>query len=180
MNYYTSTCKCGCDGQIEVKRHHKWRGIPLYISGHNTKNKKRNLKHGGKGTRLYNIHHGIKLRILNKNNKDYKNYGGRGITICNEWLEFIPFRDWSLSNGYSENLVIDRKENDLGYSPENCQWITIKENSRKTRKVKLILEIANEIRELYKTGKYTQQELAEKYDVSQSLIWFTINNKRWV
>ena len=138
-----------------------------------------NYKHGGKGTRLYNIWNNMKQRILNPNNKDYKNYGGRDITICNEWLEFIPFRDWSLSNGYADNLEIDRIDNNLGYSPENCQWITQKENMRKQPQVKLTQEIANEIRYLYNTNKHTQSKLAKKYNVTRQLINSIINNKSW-
>ena len=138
-----------------------------------------NYKHGGKGTRLYNIWNNMKQRILNPKNKDYKNYGGRGITICYEWLEFIPFRDWAMNNGYADNLEIDRINNNLGYSPENCQWITQKENMRKQSQVKLTQEIANEIRYLYNTNKYTQPKLAKKYNVTRQLINSIINNKSW-
>lgn len=136
--------------------------------------------HGGFGTRLYRIWAGIKTRILNSNNYAFKDYGGRGITICNEWLNFIPFRDWSLNHGYADNLTIDRKENDGNYEPSNCQWLTRKENNRKRgyNKIKNI-EQANEIRELNATGNYTQQELAEMYGVSREHISSIINNKIW-
>ena len=94
---------------------------------------KNNYKHGGCGTRLYRIWINIKNRCYDLNSKSYKDYGGRGIVVCNEWLEFIPFRDWSLSNGYSDNLEIDRIKNNLGYNPENCQWVTHKENCNNRR-----------------------------------------------
>ncbi len=143
------------------------------------KNSNFNYKHRMKRTRLYNIWHGIKARILNKNNKSYKDYGGRGITICNEWLEFIPFRDWSLSNNYQEGLAIDRKENDLGYCPDNCQWISLKQNSQKKRTTKINLKIADEIRTLYNSGYYTQIALSKKFRVSPQTISLIILYKIW-
>ena len=139
-----------------------------------------NYRHGSKGTRLYNVWALIKQRCLNPKSFNYKYYGGRGITICNEWLEFIPFRDWSLENGYADNLEIDRKENNLGYSPENCHFVTGKENSNNRRPRKLnnknnILEIIS----LWNTEKYTQKELSIKYSISQQMISDIINNKKW-
>jgi hypothetical protein len=59
--------------------------------------------------------------------KDYKNYGNRGIKICEEWNEFVSFRDWALSNGYEDNLTIDRINNDGNYEPSNVKWATAKE-----------------------------------------------------
>lgn len=182
VQYYPNLCVCGCGSQIVIKKWHKWEGIPKYISGHNPKNKP--IKHGGYKTKLYFIWHNMKDRCFNKNHQAYENYGGRGISICPEWTDkengFINFRDWSLNNGYVEGLSIDRKESNQGYNPNNCQWITLKENGRKQRTNKLFLGKANEIRELYKTANYTQQQIAEKYNVSHSLINMIINNKRWL
>lgn len=137
-------------------------------------------KHNGKGSRLYITWRNMKQRILNPNNKGYKDYGGRGITICNEWLEFIPFRDWALSNGYAEGLQINRIINEGNYEPSNCNFVTSAENcqSRRNNKIKN-MEIANEIRELNATGNYTQQELAEMFNVSNVTICNIINNKCW-
>ncbi len=138
-----------------------------------------NYKHGYKGTRLYNIWALIKQRCLNINNKDYSNYGGRGITISNEWLEFIPFRNWALRNGYQYNLTIDRINNEGNYEPNNCQWLSVEENAKKKRNNKLTLEIANEIRTLHNSGYYTQKELAYKFGVCYNNINFIIHNKIW-
>ena len=140
-----------------------------------------NYKHGETNTRLYHIWINIKQRCLNFRTPDYKDYGGRGITICPEWVNgYTKFRDWSLSNGYTENLTIDRIENDGNYEPNNCQWITNEENSKKKRNVKLTLKLANEIRELYKTGNYTQQDLATKYNTAQANISEIVLNKIWL
>lgn len=80
--------------------------------------------HGMSNTRIYRVWRDMKNRCLNPNNAGYVNYGGRGITVCAEWLEFIPFYTWATSNGYTETLFIDRIDNELGYNPENCRFVT--------------------------------------------------------
>lgn len=94
-------------------------------------------KHGGSvggSSRLYRIWGGMKTRCYNPNHRAYAHYGGRGITICVEWLhDFAAFRDWALSNGYREGLSIDRVDNDKGYSPDNCRWITQTEQNKNRR-----------------------------------------------
>jgi len=139
-----------------------------------------NHQHGESDTKLHGVWVSMKQRILNPKVHNYKDYGGRGITICNEWLEFIPFRDWALANGYKEDLQINRILNDGNYKLSNCEFIPQKENcrSRRGQKIKNI-EMANEIRDLDKTGKYEQWELAIKYNVSQPTISLIINNKLW-
>lgn len=96
-----------------------------------------NLKHGdndkGKRARLWRIWRNMKTRCYNVNIRQYKNYGGRGISVCHEWHEYIPFRTWALANGYADNLTIDRIENNGNYCPDNCQFITRSENSKKAR-----------------------------------------------
>lgn len=89
---------------------------------------------GVRNSRLYHIYHGIKQRCYNEKAPGYENYGGRGIRMSDEWLEsYEVFRDWSLENGYKERagLSIDRIDNDGNYCKENCQWITVSENTAK-------------------------------------------------
>ena len=139
---------------------------------------KRNYKHGESYARLHNIWGLMKQRILNPNSKNYKYYGGRGITICPEWTnDYIVFRDWALTNGYKEGLQIHR-ENDGNYEPDSCKWVTRTENLRHTRKT-ITMEIADEIRDLYKTGNFSMQELGNKYSISKQMISYILNNKNW-
>ena len=154
--------------------------IRYKLISESNKDNKYGYKHGGYGTRLYIIWDDMKQRILNPNNPRFKTYGGRGITICDEWLEFIPFRDWSLNNGYGEGLEIDRENTNGNYEPSNCRWTTSEENQRNRRNNKIEnIEQANEIRWLYNTGDHTQQQLAKKYNTDQTNISYIINNKIW-
>ena len=71
----------------------------------------------------------MKQRCLNPKSQSYDSYGGRGILICDEWMDYKPFHRWALSNGYKKGLTIERINNDAGYSPDNCTWIPQAEQS---------------------------------------------------
>ena len=95
--------------------------------------------HGKYKTRLYKIWQGIKRRCYNKRFKHYKNYGDRGIVVCDEWKnDFMAFYNWSMSNGYKDNLTIDRINVNGNYEPNNCRWVTRKVQQNNTRRNVLI------------------------------------------
>lgn len=100
---------------------------------------KNNTKHGMHGTRIYNIWRGMKSRCYYNHNKCYNIYGGRGIIVCDEWLDknigFINFFEWSVRNGYDDSLTIDRIDTNGNYEPSNCRWITMLEQQSNKRNV---------------------------------------------
>lgn len=97
-------------------------------------NSARMSSHGESKTKLYRVWAGINSRCRNPNRRTFKNYGGRGIAVCDEWRRFEAFRNWSIAAGYREGLSIDRIENDKGYEPSNCRWVTQLEQCNNMRK----------------------------------------------
>lgn len=94
--------------------------------------------HGMTNTRLYTIWQHMKARCENPNNKSYKDYGGRGIRVCEEWHDSKAFINWALANGYREDLTIDRIDVNGDYEPSNCKWSTKLEQGRNKRNTRFI------------------------------------------
>lgn len=135
---YYWRCKCDCGNEKEVRTDCLTSGLVKSCGCLKKDQDKINLtkyhKHKLSHTKLWDTYYGMKSRCYDKTDKRYSDYGGRGIEICPEWLEnFENFVSWSLKNGFDDNLQIDRIDNDSGYSPQNCRWISIKENCRNRR-----------------------------------------------
>ncbi len=142
MRYLLVECHCGhqFECQHQASKTQKECRACGYITSANKRIKIRDK-------RIQNIYHNIITRTSNKNNKDYPSYGGRGIFLCDEWKnDSTTFEKWTIDNGYTAGLTIDRKNNDKGYSPENCRWVTplTQANNRKQQISK----------HQFKSGKY--------------------------
>jgi len=139
-------CECECGNLRNVRSYTLRTGRVVSCGCNREKNK---VKHGGFGTRLYSCWMGMKRRCTNNEvwNKKWESYGGRGISIHDEWVDdFVPFKTWALKNGYQDDLTLDRIDVDGNYNPNNCKWSTPKEqqnNRRINRKVTIDKETKN-------------------------------------
>lgn len=119
-------CQCECGKIIETSTH-------SLKSGNSTSCGCSRIKYKKFNERLYRIWAGIKTRCFNEKKKEYRNYGGRGIKICDEWMEYKNFYIWAMTNGYKDNLTIERIDVNGNYEPNNCTWITIQEQQKNKR-----------------------------------------------
>ena len=138
--YLKVHCRCDCGNE---------RTVAIYdLTSNNTSScgcykrdraGERFSTHGESSTRLYAEWADMKTRCYNSNRHQFKDWGGRGITVCAEWInDYFAFRDWALAHGYRDDLTIDRVNNNLGYSPDNCEWIPFAKQMRNQRTNHLI------------------------------------------
>jgi hypothetical protein len=122
-------CKCDCGKEVVRRGDCLQSGITTNCGCKTKPGPKTQNGEKISGTRLYNIWQAMKQRCTNPNSKDYKWYGGKGVSVCMAWLsDFLNFRAWAVSHGYAHNLEIDRIDSNGNYEPGNCRWVTHKEN----------------------------------------------------
>lgn len=156
-------CRCDCGNEISV--------ITGDLKSGNTKScgcykaerlSKLRTTHKKSRTKLYNVWNTMKSRCYNEKAEKYKDYGARGITVCDEWLHnFQAFYEWAMANGYEENLTIDRKDVNGNYEPSNCRWSTTKEQANNKRTNRYIT---------YNGETHTLAEWAEIRGITQSAL----------
>ena len=166
-------CQCDCGNTTQVVHSNLTKGVTQSCGCLQRKLlSERVSKHRKRQTRLYNIYANMKQRCYNQNNKSYRNYGGRGIKICDEWIGqdgFSNFYKWAINHEYNDNLTIDRIDVNDDYKPANCRWATIEQQSNNQRKT-VWIEISGNKKSLkqwtnfmgWKYGTYEARHLKGK------------------
>lgn len=125
-------CKCDCGNETIVRQGNLNSGTTRSCGCLDIdRTKEANTTHGQSHTRIFNIWSKIKERCYNPKRPAYKNYGGKGVVMCDEWRnDFQIFYNWAMTNGYQDDLTIDRINSNGNYEPSNCRWLTLSENVR--------------------------------------------------
>ena len=127
-------CKCDCGNYTSTPSTKTLRNGTCRSCGCIERERPNKQTHGKSNTKLFAVWNAMKQRCYNPNNRSYKNYGGRGITVCQEWKEdFQTFYDWAIANGYKKGLEIDRIDVNGNYEPDNCRWTNSKKNNNNRR-----------------------------------------------
>jgi hypothetical protein len=166
---YKWLCKCDCGNEIITKG--------IYLKKGETRScgclakelqKQRHTTHNRCKEHLYKIWASMKSRCYNPHNKRYLNYGGRGITVCEEWKkDYMSFRKWAYANGYDENAdfmkcTLDRTDTNGNYEPSNCRWVTMKEQANNKTNNRLLT---------YNGETLTASQWADKIGINRDTLW---------
>src|SRR5574344_98131 len=126
-------CKCDCGNEKVISEHNLKRGNTTSCGCYGNLCRTERAKHRLVNKRVYRVWSNMKSRCSNPKATQYKWYGGRGISFASEWSDFTCFYNWAMNNGYSDDLELDRKDNEKDYSPSNCRFVTHKENCNNRR-----------------------------------------------
>lgn len=175
QHYARWKCMCDCGAVLIVRGDSLKNGLTKSCGCYSSDNtSKRNMIHDcnkrGQRTRLYNVWAQMISRCTYSNRWDYKHYGGRGITVCNEWFDFVNFKYWAEHNGYSDTLTLDRINPDGEYSPANCRWSTILEQQNNRR---------NNHRMTYNGETHSMADWARIVDIPYSTLRSRKNSLGW-
>lgn len=167
-------CQCNCGNIVIVYQNHLKSGHTKSCGCLHSR-QDINVKHGCcrrkvPKERVYKIWAGIKNRCLNDNNQAFSRYGGREISICEEWLNFETFKSWALNNGYKDDLTINRIDVNGDYEPSNCRWATPKEQANNRRNSTLLT---------FNGETHTLSEWENITGISQKVISSRINKLNW-
>jgi hypothetical protein len=154
-------CECACGYKVEVVQDSLTRGLSNMCKKCSARKAVRKQdKFLRVDHRLYSIWKGIKKRVYGTKSKNYDRYGGRGITLCDRWHDFLLFIK-DMEESFEEGLTLDRVDNNKGYTPENCRWATKEQqNNNQERSLKL----------LFKGVYYTESQLARETGVPRTTI----------
>lgn len=158
---YGWLCQCECGNTIIARTTDLTRG--------HTKSCGCTRTHGLSKTPLYDAWYNIVRRCCIKSSKDYDRYGGRGITICDEWKDYSKFYEWAIANGYEEGLTIDRINNKEGYNPSNCRFVTMKVQERNKR---------NNIHIVHNGESMLLIEFAERFAIPYTTVYWRYKHNR--
>ena len=142
--YIAWRCKCDCGNEIVSSLKYLGHGTSSCGCLASELSSKRAKTHGKSCSRIYKVHRTMMMRCYNPNTHEYENYGGRGITVCDEWHDFGRFYEWAVQNGYDENskkqseCTIDRIDHNGNYEPSNCRFVPMKTQQRNRRNNVLI------------------------------------------
>lgn len=156
-------CECGNETTVELRKLRERKPACGCQRGGK-------VKHGLAGTPLYKAWHGMISRCENPLDSSYLDYGGRGITVCHEWHDRDTFIAWAKRNGWRKGLQIDRKDNNRGYSPDNCRFVTAKVNQRNTRLTRMIT---------FNGETRSMSEWAEHLGIDYYTLSTRINTLKW-
>lgn len=151
-------CRCDCGNETTVIGSH-------LRSGHTTScgcNRISEIAQGHASERIYRTWKKMHKRCSDPKSDRYKWYGGKGVNVCEEWNDFLAFREWAMNHGYTDELTIDRIDSNGNYCPENCQWVGMKAQANNRSNNHIIC---------YEGNKYTVVQLAEKHGLSPTTIY---------